>query len=109
MTSGEKSFTKTVRMRRATFSQVCQWILTAWSSVKESTITNGCRKAGLLRDEEDSASSRADLPREESDIDSANERETECNEEILRLFNSDTEEVNFNGFSAQEDDGDSDQ
>ena len=59
MTSGEKSFTKTVRgeksftktghMRRATFSQVCQWILTAWSSVKESTITNGFLKAGLLR------------------------------------------------------------
>ena len=41
MTSGEKSFTKTGRMRRATFSQVCQWIITAWSSVKESTITNG--------------------------------------------------------------------
>ena len=50
MTSGEKPFTKSGRMRRATFSQVCQWILTAWSSVKESTITNGFRKAGLLRD-----------------------------------------------------------
>ena len=50
MTSGEKSFTKTDRMRRATFSKVCQWILTAWSSVKESTITDGFLKAGLLRD-----------------------------------------------------------
>ena len=50
MTSGEKSLTKTGRMRRATFSQVCQWILTAWSSVKESTITTGFWKAGLLRD-----------------------------------------------------------
>ena len=50
MTSGEKSFTKTGRMRRATFSQVCQWILTAWSSVKESTITSWFLKAGLLRD-----------------------------------------------------------
>ena len=46
---GKKSFTKTGRMRRATFSQVCQWILTAWSSVKESTITDGFLKAGLLR------------------------------------------------------------
>ena len=64
MTSGEKSFTKTGRMRRATFSQVCQWILTAWSSVKESTITNGFLKAGLLRG-----------------LAVANERETECNEE----------------------------
>lgn len=33
MTSGEKSFTKTGRMRRTSFSEVCQWILTAWSSV----------------------------------------------------------------------------
>ena len=37
---------------------------------------------------------------EESDIESANERETECNEAI---------EEDFNGFSAQEDDGYSDQ
>ena len=93
-------------MRRATFSQVCQWILTAWSSVKRSTITDGFRKAGLLRDEEDSASATADLPPEESENDSANERETEGYEDILRLFNSDTEEENFSGFSAQEDDSD---
>uniref|UniRef100_A0A674N516 HTH CENPB-type domain-containing protein n=1 Tax=Takifugu rubripes TaxID=31033 RepID=A0A674N516_TAKRU len=52
MTSGEKSFTKTV----------CQWILTAWSRVKKSTITNGFRKAGLLRDGEDSTRSGVNLP-----------------------------------------------
>ncbi len=109
MTSSEKSFTKTGCMRRATFAQVCQWILTAWSSVKKSTITNGFRKAGLLRDEEDSTSSRA--TRDESDIESDNERETEkvCDEVILRLFNSDTEEDDFSGFSAQEEDEDSDE
>ena len=39
------------------------------------------RPVWTRRDEEDSASSRADLPREESDIERANERETECNEE----------------------------
>ena len=42
------------------------------------------RPVWTRRDEEDSASSGADLPREESDIESANERETECNEAILR-------------------------
>ena len=42
------------------------------------------RPVWTRRDEEDSASSRADLPREESDIESANERETECNAAILR-------------------------
>ena len=39
------------------------------------------RPVWTRRDEEDSSSSRADLPREESDIESSNERETECNEE----------------------------
>uniref|UniRef100_A0AAQ4RF46 HTH CENPB-type domain-containing protein n=1 Tax=Gasterosteus aculeatus aculeatus TaxID=481459 RepID=A0AAQ4RF46_GASAC len=116
MTSSKKSFAETGRMRRATFSQVCQWILTAWSNVKESTITDAFQKAGLLRDEEEEEedggggeSSRADSPREESDTESTNKRGTECNEALLRLFNSDTEEEDFNGFSAQEDDGDSDQ
>lgn len=103
MTSGEKSFTKTGRMRRASFSEVCQWILTAWSSVKELTITNGFRKAGLLR-EENSATSAVTLPRDESDMESDTDRETEkvCDGDVLRLFNSDTEDDNFSGFGAQE-------
>ena len=93
MTSGEKSFTKTGQMRRASLTQVCQWILNAWSRVKTSTITNGFRKAGLLRDEEDGVRSS----------DSDNE-EAEVTDEILRLFNSDTELEDFDGFSAQEED-----
>lgn len=98
MTSGEKSFTKTGRMRRATYGQVCQWVLTAWSIVKKSTIINGFRKAGLLRVEEGSA---GDLPPDESD-ESDNENDPISREAILRLFNSDTEEDDFSGFSAQE-------
>ncbi|CAI9716323.1 pogo transposable element with KRAB domain [Octopus vulgaris] len=98
MTSGEKSFTKTGRMRRASFTQVCQWILNAWSHVKTSTITNGFRKAGLLLDEEDRVCSS------ESD-----NEEAEVSDEIMRLFNSDTEEEDFDGFSAQEEDEEGDQ
>ena len=111
MTSGEKSFTKTGHMRRATFAQVCQWILTAWGRVKKSTITNGFRKAGLLRDGEDSTSSGVNLPQDKSDTDRNNERETErvCGEEYLSLFQSDTEEEDFHGFSAQEEDEDGSQ
>lgn len=91
MTSGEKSFTKTGRMRRASFTDVCQWVLNAWSRVKTSSITGGFRKAGLLRDEEDRECSS------ESDKD-----ETEFSDSILKLFHSDTEEEDFEGFSAQE-------
>ena len=101
MTSGEKSFTKTGRMRRATYGQVCQWVLTAWSIVKKSTIINGFRKAGLLRAEEGSVSSAENLPPDESD-ESDNENHPTSDEAILRLFNSDTEGDDFSGFSAQE-------
>ena len=75
--------------------------------MKKSTITNGFRKAGLLRDKEDGATS----PRDESDIESDNERETErvADDAILRLFESDTEEDNFSDFSTQEEDEDGDQ
>ena len=65
--------------------------------------------AGLLWDEEDSTSTN--LPRDESDIESDNERETEkvCDEVNQRLFNSDTEDDDLSGLSAQEEDEDSDQ
>ena len=59
MTSREKSFTKTGRLRRASLAQVCQWILTAWGKVKQSTIINGFRKAGLLAVADDTASNEA--------------------------------------------------
>ncbi|CAI9731885.1 pogo transposable element with KRAB domain [Octopus vulgaris] len=98
MMSGKKSFTKTGHMRRASFTQVCQWILNAWSYVKTSTITNGFRKAELLHDEEDPVCSS------ESD-----NEEAEVSDEILRLFNSYTEEEDFDGFSAQEEDEEGDQ
>ncbi|KAF1392192.1 hypothetical protein PFLUV_G00050010 [Perca fluviatilis] len=98
MTSREKSFTKTGRMQRATYGQVCQWVLTAWSIVKKSTIINGFRKAGLLHVEEGSA---GDLPPDESDK-SDNENNPILDEAILRLFNSNTEGDDFSGFSAQE-------
>ena len=104
MTSGEKSFPKMGRMRRATYGQVCQWVLTAWSIVKKSTIINVFRKAGLLHVEEGSA---GDLPPDESD-ESDNENDPISDEAILRLFNSDTEGDDFSGFTEQEEE-DSDQ
>ena len=74
--------------------------------MKKSTITNGFRKAGLLRDEENGTSTN--LPRDESDIESDNERETVkvSDEVILRLYNSDTEEDDFSGFSILDEDSD---
>lgn len=55
------------------FAEVCQWILTAWSCLKSPM---GFEKAGLLRGEEDNTSSSANVPPDESDDQSDNERET---------------------------------
>lgn len=99
MTSGEKSFTKTGRMRKASFSDVCQWILTAWRAVKKSTITNGFRKAGLLR--ESAATSEPTPPEDESDTESETDGDR-CDEALMRLFNSDTEEEDFMGFNEED-------
>lgn len=110
MTSGDKSFTKTGRMRRATFAQVCQWVLIAWGKVKKSTIVNGFEKAGLLcAVADDSASdgtaSTSTLPQAESDSGSeADVSATMAEETLLQLFVSDTESSDFSGFSEQDDD-----
>lgn len=73
--------------------------------MKESTIVNRFRKAGLLR-EESSAASEATFPRDTSTTGSDGETEKApvCNENFLGLFNSDTVEDDFSGFRAQEED-----
>ncbi|XP_043994868.1 uncharacterized protein LOC122843844 isoform X1 [Gambusia affinis] len=75
MSSGDISVTETGRMQRASFSEVCQWILTAWRRVNEFTIINGFRKAGLLREEGTTASEPA-LPWDDSHTESSTDIET---------------------------------
>ena len=117
MTSGDKSFTNTGRMQKATFAQVYEWVLMAWGSVKTSTIINRFQKAGLLRDEEDATTAEAPQRLFDSDsdeeefvgFDSDNEGERRvADEATLSLFVSDTEDEDFGGFSTQEEDGDDD-
>ena len=104
MTIGEKSFTKTGRMRRATFAEVCQWILTSWRKVKVSTIVNGFHKAEI-NIADDGASGSAERESDDSDSSAANMDGRLSKEAFLQLFVSDTEDEDFSGFSdvAQDD------
>ena len=107
MTSGEKSFTKTGRMRRASFAEVCQWILTAWGKVKQSTIVNSFRKAELLYvadDREATSSSQQDSDSSDSEKEAGVSDAAIAEEAVLLLFNSDTEDEAFSGFSGNDDD-----
>ena len=48
MSAGEHSFTKTDRMRRATYADVCGWVATAWQRVTPACTKSGFRKAEIF-------------------------------------------------------------
>lgn len=94
MSEGIHTFTETGKMRRATHAEVCDWVVRAWRAVKTTSITNGFRKAGITVCAEDS---------DESDIsdyemESATALDPVLDAQLIDLFNSDTEDEDFNGF-----------
>uniref|UniRef100_A0A8C3UMK4 HTH CENPB-type domain-containing protein n=1 Tax=Catharus ustulatus TaxID=91951 RepID=A0A8C3UMK4_CATUS len=48
MVEGEHSYTTTGRLRRASYSTVCKWILDAWSKVTRDTIIRGFARADII-------------------------------------------------------------
>lgn len=93
MTTGEKSFTATGRMRRASYSTVCQWVLVAWNAVPDTAIINGFIKASIVD---------APLPEEVPPPAPAKSADN-LPLALAALFHSDSEESDFEGFSADED------
>ena len=101
MTEGEHSFTKTGRLRRATLTEVCSWIMQAWDRVPVRVIINAFRKPETIAD--DTAEEHT------SDSDSEGDLEVTAHapitdDAIMALSNSDTEESDFSGFSPDEKD-----
>jgi transposase-like protein len=88
MTNGEKSYTKTGRMRRASYETVCGWIKDAWSSVPDTTVISGFVKAGIID---------VPLPEDNETIPLA-ESTDELPLAVAAIFHSDTEESDFDGF-----------
>ncbi|KAF4796466.1 hypothetical protein TURU_083997 [Turdus rufiventris] len=48
MVEGDHSFTKTRRLRRASYATVCQWIVDAWHKVFARTVIRGFAKADII-------------------------------------------------------------
>ena len=48
MANGEHSVTPAGRQRRATYVEVCKWIVTAWNKIQPESMKNGFVKAGLI-------------------------------------------------------------
>lgn len=77
-------------MRRASYTEVAEWVDKSWKSVKVSTIRSGFIKAGIVSESEEITDSE--------DSDAENELSDTLPENILELFNSDTDESDFEGF-----------
>ena len=93
MVEGEHTFTKTGRQRCATYATICQWIVDTWADISVSTVVRAFTKAGII----------TELPGNSGNTDSDNDEfdETEpgpLKAVLAQLFNSDTEDKEFEGF-----------
>ncbi|KAK7910104.1 hypothetical protein WMY93_014788 [Mugilogobius chulae] len=97
MTEGEHTFTKTGRQRRASYATICQWIVDAWAKVSVSTVVRAFRKAGIISElPGEGEGNDTDLDNDETDVG------TSPHAVLAQLFNSDTEDEEFEGFMDEE-------
>ncbi|GFW59583.1 hypothetical protein TNCV_3222341 [Trichonephila clavipes] len=87
MSDGEKNYTKTGKLKRASYENVSRWVLKAWNDVAETTVNNAFRKCNIIvkndsDDEESLLSSDSDVLRED----------------LINLFISESDESDFEGF-----------
>ncbi|GFU86481.1 hypothetical protein TNCV_1418331 [Trichonephila clavipes] len=87
MSDGEKNYTKTGKLKRASYENVSCWVLKAWNDVAETTVKNAFRKCNIVvkidsDDEESLLSSDSDVLRED----------------LTNLFISESDESDFEGF-----------
>lgn len=93
--SGDHSFTKTGRMRRASLGEVAEWVSEAWNSVSVGTVTAGFRKAGLIESARESGAAESDY----SSGPDGDEEPVALDPVIAALFQSDSEGDEFDGFT----------
>lgn len=96
MSEGLHSFTKSGKLRRATYEDVAQWVDAAWKAIKKSTIISGFREAEILTSENELSAAGEDNYDDEEEDDT--DLDCSINEDILNLFNSDSDESDFDGF-----------
>lgn len=90
MMMGEKSFTATGQMRKASYSTVCQWVLEAWNN---TAIIDDFIKANIVDAPLPDKVPPSDPARSADDLPLA----------LATLLHSESEESDFIGFSDIED------
>lgn len=90
MREGMHSYTKSGRMKKATYEKVAEWVSKSWRSVKVSTIISGFAKANIISPDCDNTSESSES--DESDFTEVSD------DELLKLFHSDSDISDFDGF-----------
>lgn len=104
MAEGLHSYTKSGKMRRASYEEVAKWVHNAWKSIPTSTIISGFKEAEIIAPNvlENSLSGENNCCGDDDDDDDDEDDDINLNsslsEDILNLFNSDDDESDFDGF-----------
>ena len=98
MPEGIHTFTETGKMRRATHVEVCNWVIRAWKAVEVTAITNGFRKAEITSVAGAGEDDGSDASEISDDEQSTTTLDPVLDARLIDLFNSDTEDEDFDGF-----------
>ncbi|KAF4083566.1 hypothetical protein AMELA_G00143600 [Ameiurus melas] len=92
MTDSKHTITKTGRQRLASYATICEWIVDAWAKVSALTVVRAFAKASIIAEQP---------PGNETDSDNDEREPGMSDDEIAQLFNSDTEDEDFDGFVGE--------
>ena len=98
MLEGMHTFTKTGKMRRATDAEVCNLVIRTWKAMKVTAIMNGFRKAGITSVRGTSEDDGSDASEIRDDKQNTTTLDPVLDLRLIDLFNSDTEDEDFDGF-----------
>ena len=112
MKYGEHEFTKSNKIKRASYAQVCNWIVRSWDLVNEDVVRNGFKKAGIC-DYENHYESDTDIESEQIGCD---EMDCEVNgdrvntDDVNKVLNRDDlrDEINENEVIVEQEQNDID-
>jgi transposase-like protein len=105
MVNGIHTFTKTNRMKRATYEDVCNWVLESWNEVTPECVKNGFKRSKLhvysINNASQTNEDNSDNDYDDTDSDNCDDKELVSiltpYSDILEAFNFESDE-DFDGF-----------
>ncbi|GAA6076132.1 uncharacterized protein LOC101155639 [Tachysurus ichikawai] len=88
-----KKTKKSFRGNKASYATICEWIVDAWAKVSALTVVRAFVNAGIIAEQP---------PGNETDYDNDEREPGMFDGEIAQLFNSDTEDEDFDGFVGED-------